>query len=91
MKTIYKYPLEIADYNTILIPGGYEYLKIVHVGRDPYGTPCIWAEVDTAYPTMPVTAYIVGTGHPLPNPEQLRVPQHIGSFVERVFVWHVYI
>lgn len=85
MKTIYKYPIEITDYQTIKIPIN---AKIIHTGLDPHGIPCLWAMVDlTNNQTQTITIYVVGTGNPIPN----NVRQHIGSFNQGLFVWHIFI
>ena len=81
MKTIYKYELQIEDEQNIPMPVG---SKIVHVGLDPRGVSCIWAEVETENPVENVNFHIIGTGHPLPN-ELV----HVGSFVQGPIVWHL--
>ena len=60
--------------------------KVLHVGYDPGGRPCVWAEVvpscTSAYDTF---VRIVGTGEPVPEGAD-----HIGTYIEGPFVWHVY-
>lgn len=84
MKNIYKYPIEITDAQTILMP---EDSKVIHVGFDPNDTPCIWTEVDTSMPLYNRLFFVVGTSHPVPDATNAR---HLGSFVADPFVWHVY-
>lgn len=84
MTTIYKYQLEIADEQSVMIPNGYQ---IALVGLDPNGVPCIWAIVDPERSAAEETIRIVGTGHPIPP----NVRRHIGSFVQGPFVWHVFL
>ena len=81
MRTIHKYPLAIIDEQIITS----QLSKWLHVGLDSQGTPCIWAEVDTRNEKVRCLIRIVGTGNPIPNGSE-----HIGSFVQGPFVWHVY-
>ena len=85
MRTIYKYPIEITDEQTITMP---ECAEIIHVGLDPQGTPCIWAEVITERSLRPYDVIVAGTGHPLPAGAR---NNHVGSFVQGSFVWHVFV
>jgi len=85
MHTIYKYPIDIVLHQTVVLP-----LKatIIHVGLDPQGKPCVWAEVCTDIKqTVEWNIYIVGTG----NPRRDEARTHLGSFKENdMFMWHVY-
>lgn len=83
MRTIYKYPIKITGVQEIRLPLG----RVLHVGLDPTGQPCIWAEVDTDCSPIVMPVYIVGTGNPMPE----HPTDHIGSFVMGPFVWHVYV
>jgi len=85
MTTIYKYPLEITDRQTLALPTGYQ---IALIGLDPNGTPCLWAIVDPARSVANETIHIVGTGNPVPPNV---VNRHIGSFVQEPFVWHAFL
>lgn len=60
MKTIFKYPLEITDRQTLYIPRNAKLLD-VQVQR---GIPCLWALVDTQKAKEPRKIQIFGTGHP---------------------------
>ena len=83
MKTIYKYAIGITDEQAVTMPRG---AKILSAGLDPQGNPCVWAEVDTDEKDISVTIEIFGTGNPIqPHPRKF-----IGTFVDDVFVWHVY-
>ncbi len=82
MRTVYKYPINIEDNQTIDMPTTN---RVVHVARDGNGRPCIWAEVDDMTDSAPFKVSVRGTGHPLPKDEN-----HIGTFVDMPFVWHVY-
>jgi hypothetical protein len=83
-RTIYKYPLSIVDMQVI-----YEIRldRVLHVGLDPQGTPCVWCEVNNVERQSQLVIYIVGTGNEVPA----GATDHIGSFVQGPFVWHVYI
>lgn len=83
MITVYKYPFEIATQQIIELP---RHALINHVGLDPNGQPCIWAEVDTDAPKTPYYLYVVGTGHKLPEFASIQ----LGTFIQGPFVWHVY-
>lgn len=83
MKTIYKYPIEITDYQEIEIPEG---SSILHVGLDPNGVPCIWAEVNTSLKRTSIGIWIFGTGNPVNSDGK----EHKGTFIDGFCVWHVY-
>ena len=87
MTTIYKYPIEITDSQIIELP----YLhKILHVGLDPNGVPCIWSAVDLHSSANTVIEILVaGTGTPL-GLNYGSFKKHIGSFIQDLFVWHVF-
>jgi hypothetical protein len=82
MKTVYKYPIGITRYQVV---NTFKDAVPVHVGFDPQGQPCIWMEVDTANPPENFAVNVIGTGHEVP-----KNTNHIGSFVQGPFVWHVY-
>ena len=60
MKTIYKYPLEIADRQTLMLPAGHEILAVA----TQHGQPCLWVLVDTDEELMPFGIAMYGTGMP---------------------------
>jgi hypothetical protein len=60
MRTIYKYPLRVADEQEVEIPKD----AVVLTVQVQYGQPCLWAWVDTANPPGKRTILIRGTGHP---------------------------
>lgn len=83
MKTIYKYPLEIVDVQTVKTNKSY---KVVLVGNQE-GQLCLWLQVDTEKPTIDLQIVIKGTGHEIPKNPPLT---HLGSAIVGAFVWHVY-
>lgn len=68
MKTIHRFPLQIADNVCVPMPQGAKILsaevKIMH-HRDANPVIDIYAMVDTAQPAVPRAFRIYGTGHPL--------------------------
>lgn len=82
MRSIWKFPLIITDKQIIEGP----IKSVLHVGLDPRGYLCLWAEVDTADPSTDLTVYIVGTGNTIPD----EVTTHYGSVMQGSFIWHVY-
>ncbi|MGL5912788.1 MAG: DUF7352 domain-containing protein [Bacteroidales bacterium] len=74
MKTIYKYPIEVTNEQTIKLPKGAKILTI----QTQRETPCIWAMIDkTEQETEEVELRVHGTGHDVPDSETLR---YIGTF-----------
>lgn len=90
MITIYKYPLPINSTTHISMPAG---AIVRHIGCDPAGEPCLWAEVDTDHPMENRIFHVMGTGHPCPEFAYDGHPRDrfFGSFVQGVFVWHVFL
>lgn len=87
-KTVYKYPIKITDVQTISIRkiDGSDH-KIVFVGLDPSGVPCVWIEHTKQSNIIEnIELYIHGTGHTISGDET-----HIGSFKQDCFIWHLYI
>jgi hypothetical protein len=83
MQTVYKYNFALIDKQTLQVKQG----SIVHVGLDPNGDPAIWIEVNSESPFHLLPIFIVGTGGLIPYD----ATRHVGSFVKRRFVWHVYV
>lgn len=86
MITTYKFPLRIGP-NAITLPVANE---IVHVGEDPSGNGqlCAWVRLDNSdLPVWNRQIFVCGTGQPCPHPREAK---HVGSVVQRPFIWHVY-
>lgn len=82
--TIWKFPIEITDRQTVLMPGE---SSVLSAGLDPAGEPCLWALVKPGAPEAQVAVRVVGTGHPID-----KIPyRYVGSFVDGHCVWHVFI
>ena len=83
---IFKYPIEIVDYQQLTIKG---LIKTLHAGLDPNGSPCLWCLVNVDDPdSYKLDVHVIGTGNLLPEDEGLI--QHQGSFIQSPFVWHVF-
>lgn len=81
MRAVYKYPLIMGE--GAMLPND---AKIVYVGKDFSGQPCVWAEVEP-FARVPnnVIVHVFGTGHVLPDGFT-----HAGTWVDGPFVWHAY-
>lgn len=85
MKTIWKFPLKVADTQVIDIPMPADILTIQMQGE----TPCLWALVNPDAEEKAIKAIaIFGTGHPLPD----RAMTYIGTFQLHggALVFHVF-
>lgn len=81
---IWKYPLEIKPVQTLEIPA---FAKIIHAGLDPQGVPCIWAQVHRNESKEYRQVCITPTGGDVLS----GFDEHLGSFVQGEFMWHVFI
>jgi hypothetical protein len=84
MKTIWKFPLEVTDFQTIRMPKDAEILSVA----DQYGVVCVWAKVDSENELEDRTFYIAGTGNLFDDSWNW---QFVGSVQQSVFVWHVFV
>jgi len=86
MITIYKYPLQIADEQAVMLPIGAKILSFAN----QFETPVIWALVDTDVDETELNEFnMFGTGHEIPRMTPLT---YIGSaqFQGGEFVWHLF-
>ena len=83
MKTIWKFPFEIADRVKITVPAG---AKVRHVGLDPNDDPCLWCQVYSDAPKEDLELFVVETGQTIPK----EAIEFLGSFMCGPFVWHVF-
>jgi hypothetical protein len=83
MRTVYKYPVQVADEFEIGLPAGAE---ILHVAVQHY-KPQLWALVDTERPIEVRRFAIRGTGYPVEHGLH-----HVGSFLlaDDTFVGHLF-
>lgn len=89
MRAVWKFPLEITDYQTIEMPAGAQILSFDVQGVSPeYMAPCLWALVAPAMPREKRTFQMVGTGHQLPD----EPGKFIGTVVTYggTLVWHLF-
>lgn len=82
MKTIWKWSIDRVV-ETIPMPRGAD---VVHVGHDPAGILCIWAEVDSDAPLEDRVFEVFGTGHDLPAESAT----HLSTWVDGDLVLHLY-
>jgi hypothetical protein len=59
MKTIWKFPLKIADRQEVAMPADAKALTVQLQG----GVPCLWALVDSGNPPKQYPVWMHGTGH----------------------------
>lgn len=83
MEKVYKYPLVIADRQTLLMPIGAMPLTVALQG----GSPCLWAQVKYGVATEERVVRIIGTGRDIPDALKL---SYVGALHGDGFVWHVY-
>lgn len=99
MYSIYKYPLAITDTQTIDLPLESKILSVGYQGGDEL---VLWALVYPGHRPFPKTFRIIGTGHPIRDPDSLR---YIGTVQMKsdpmddgqgnissgqIYVWHVF-
>lgn len=73
MEKIFKYPVEITDKQTVLMPKGAKILAV----QVQHGNPCIWAMINPEAPTEEVSIRVHGTGHDFYDSSNL---EYIGTF-----------
>lgn len=82
--TIWKYPLELTDQQTIQAPLGCKVLSV----QMQNGQLTAWMLVNEAAPLAGYTFWVVGTGHPMPS--GVSAAMHIGTVQQGRYVWHVF-
>lgn len=93
MKKIYKYPLELTDFQEVDMPEGAEILS-VQTQYAPFGSPlkehlCMWAMVDTDKPVQTRRIRIFGTGNPMTYEHELKFIDTV-QMSNHALVWHVF-
>lgn len=86
MRTIWKYPLELRQFQAIIVPYAADLLS-VQVQRN---VVCLWAMVDSDQPKKETRAiWIFGTGHEIQMPT---VTQFLGTVQMESggLIWHVF-
>ena len=85
MRTIYKYPLQITDFQTVKVPAGASPLTAQMQGDQL----CLWAMIDTdVKETVDAVVKIFGTGNPVELDGEWG---YMGSVQQSIFVWHVFV
>lgn len=84
-KTIWKFPLTVADVQHVAMPTGAEILCV----QTQHEGPCLWVRVDPSATMEKRSIAIVGTGHPAPEPSD---GDYIGTFQIHggALVFHVF-
>ena len=67
MAVVYKYPLVVTDRQLVTMP---KEAKLMSV-QVQNGTPCLWALVNPENPTEEVPILLYGTGHKIPDTENI--------------------
>jgi len=80
--TIWKYPLDVTDHQTVMMPKGARILAAQLQGITPY----LWAIVDPKNEPEPRAIRIIGTGHAFDPFRGV----HLGTVQQGIFVWHIF-
>lgn len=90
MQTIYKYSLDNCPGRTTLsLSRG---ARILHIGKDSYGTFCAWALIDnTSSDLVPCTIAIIGTGWDMSGVHDMSTYAYHSTFLDHVYVWHAFV
>jgi hypothetical protein len=73
MLTIWKFPFQVGDEFSILMPRGAHLLSVAMQGDQP----CVWALVNSEAPKVPVRFRLYGTGHPVDGRD---ISRFVGTF-----------
>lgn len=85
MKTVYKYRLPEGGLGVVSMPKD---AKRLHLGLDPCGDLCLWAEVDTAAESEMWMIVAMGTGWPL---DEVSDMEYWGTINDGCcYMWHYY-
>ena len=80
---IWKYPLQITDYQTLRLPQDAQILSV----QMQQGILCLWAKVNIDFPLENRHIAVVGTGNPIAFGIRARF---IGTVQDGPLVWHVF-
>lgn len=88
MRAIWKFPLQLVDYQEVIVPGGVGPLCV----QVQDGAPCLWAEVDPDASSGALAVMIFGTGHALDESEHKRF-RYLSTFQMHggALVFHAYV
>lgn len=80
---VYKYPLDLKEYNDIEMPWGAKILSF----QVQEGIPCIWALVDATHTKVNRRFRVAGTGHNIDD----NIKEFIGTIqMPNGLVWHLF-
>lgn len=79
---IYKYPLELIEEQTIIIPQEHKLLCV----QMQYGQAKIWALVNNASSSTKLKVFHYGIGHNF----YLGTKEYLGTYQKDTFVWHIF-
>ena len=87
MKRILKYPIEVKEFQTIIIPKGAKILSIQHqmTRLDP-SQIVVWALGDTNEEDEAKELYLFGTGEWVDNDNL----NHLATVQKDGYVWHIF-
>lgn len=87
MNTIWKFPLEITDKQTIVMPAGAQPLSV----QVQNGAPYVWAQVNDSAGERDITFFVQATGAPYNRPLRMSV-NFLGTIQmnEGALVFHVF-
>jgi len=88
MRTIWKFPLAVADFQTVDMPIGAEVLAV----QPQREQVCLWAKVDPSRDKERRGFWIIGTGHPIEDDRERNIGRHVGTFQLHggALVFHVF-
>ncbi len=81
--TIWKYPIEPADVQTLRVPAGARPLAV----QTQNGSPQLWMLVEPAMPLTDISVRVAGTGH---ERDDLWASEYVGTFQTGPLVFHVF-
>ncbi len=87
-RVIWKFPINVTKVTAIEIP---EAAQIRLAALDPAsGAPAIWVELNPEAPRRERLFRVYGTGHPIDGDGGYPYDIHVGSVIDRTFVWHIF-
>lgn len=85
MRTIWKFPLAVEDFQKIEMPKGAEVLTV----QTQNESLCIWAILNPSANTTELRGFwVLGTGNPVVHEDH--IGRYVGTAQLRGFVWHVF-
>lgn len=75
-RVIWKFPLDVADFQAVLMPKGAGFLDV----QVQNGQPCMWVMCDPDAEQVNIPFLMLGTGHRMVDNEAKHVGDHLGTF-----------